>query len=108
MVTRAENCIAELKKKSSSDDDDVDLFYDSIDNLDNTPQQPSTQVLPSQSLPDPVRTLDISFADVDLQHVKEGLTFKRIGSRQVAYAGNSEYRYRTTSHPNILTPQIRP
>ena len=103
LVTRAESCIAELKKKSSSDDDDVDLFYDSVDNLDITPQQPNTQVS-SQSLPDPVCTLDISFADFDLHNVKEGLTFKRIGSRQVAYAGNAEYRYGNRSHPNTPYP----
>jgi alkylated DNA repair dioxygenase AlkB len=104
LVNDAKDCIAELKKSTSSnDDDDIDhdIFYD-------PPQQMSEldQVPEPDDLPTPVCFLDFSVGeDLDINSVLKGVNLSRVGSRLVAHVGPVDYQYSRTRHPACPYPE---
>ena len=90
LLAKAEEAITELTAEKQRKTDS------------STPAaQTSQQLVTDSNLPalsPPVRTLSVTFKDIDWQDVCKGAVFQRIGSRLVDYFGAVDYGYGLTIH----------
>ena len=71
------------------------------------PTQPNTVTLPT-IIPGAVEPCDINFEQLDLKTVCQGVKFTKIGHRQTAFFGKTEYRYGKTVHKPLDIPTYHP
>ena len=109
LLQRAEECIAKLTENCLDvEEDEGDEFFDSQDFTDSDPpHMPDSRQVPQHpTLADPVCVLDIDFSDIQLDNILDGFNLNKVGSREVGYAGEFEYKYGNIRHPPRLILKI--
>ena len=94
-----------LKLRTAPEEEESNLlFYDALEEVTEV-TRPTASEFP---LPEPVRFSKHNFAGLTIEEVCKGVTFTKIGKRQVAYFGDVAYRYGKTRHPACPYPADNP